>query len=1066
MANNNLSTEKPEIVLVDDNRDVSDDVPEKAPHARVIDSFHVLGLTDDDVHFYDNYTPEQRKRTMRKVDVRLTPMLAVLYLISHLDRSNIGNTKIEGIDVDLGISGIQWNIVLSLFFVPYILLENFGGLLALRMLLGVFEAGFFPGAVYLCTFWYMPRDLASRISWFYCMSALSGAFSGLLAAGIAKMDGVGGYEGWRWIFLIEGIITVALGIMTFFCLVDTPALSEKWLDPDEIRFLELQHFIKQGGRFQDEAKEDKYIWQDLKACVLNWRLWLVAYIQFCQSAMSYGTKLNLPTITRSMGFENTQAQLMTAPPYVAGAISSIVFSQFSDRYYWRMPFVVVPFSCVCVGFSIMLGLRGNFENQIGPSYFAAVIACIGIYPAMPAATSWAANNLAPASRRAVGLALNIALGNMGGIMGSYMFFDSDAPMYNTGFGLSLAFGLSGLLMAFAAEAAYKWGNKKKEAMSEEDIRARYTQDQLLKMGDRSPFFPKSLADTGVWSYISRRRTREQIEADEKKEKTRKKSTKPKPKGDRARVNITNDKFCDDVIDYIAPSLERHVGCDLLDINPGAGVWSKKLNDFLKPRSHILMEPDAELYKPFLDPLLERPGAKLVPESGILWTELTKALGYLEHQVEQPRSSGTEPSRNDTLLVTANLSFYPKRRFRNFDSVAVLVLYQLLTSIRLGSLFQKYGLVRMLLWINDDDKRTFLPRSIQNRKKSALQAEFSCEHLAEIAGKDPASLKVTPEQLKKMYARDQWINIESSRNTLARMKAAGIKKPPSHRRMALTDEVMKNHTGTEPLAGKESTHVVRPYLAELDELNRLAAEDKLGAPKSKGNARRAILANQLIRNEREVAIFDELIHEQQELTRLHSSGELTSDEFAAREKAYSERVAALPKNSKADYHLLRDNYLLFRQDPPALLYDRRPWEPLRVEPGDFFPNVETALLDIQPKAMHPLLRNVGSGSSVTGDIFDLIQRSMLSSSLDPVEDTLDKLWPGAREAILENCPSLRDPAKGGLPGTGPSGICSRLLNEQQWMEILDAFMKWPFRPSHAELIGRLGDDLAVSDPLED
>ncbi|KAG7152035.1 hypothetical protein HYQ46_012138 [Verticillium longisporum] len=85
-------------------------------------------------------------------------------------------------------------------------------------------------------------------------------------------------------------------------------------------------------------------------------------------------------------------------------------------------------------------------------------------------------------------------------------------------------------------------------------------------------------------------------------------------------------------------------------------------------------------------------------------------------------------------------------------------------------------------------------------------------------------------------------------------------------MALTDEVMKNHTGTEPLAGKESTHVVRPYLAELDELNRLAAEDKLGAPKSKGNARRAILANQLIRNEREVAVFDELIHEQQELTR--------------------------------------------------------------------------------------------------------------------------------------------------------------------------------------------------------
>lgn len=208
--------------------------------------------------------------------------------------------------------------------------------------------------------------------------------------------------------------------------------------------------------------------------------------------MSYGTKFNLPTITQSMGFENTNAQLLTAPPYVAGAISSIVFSQFSDRYYWRMPFVVIPFTCVSIGFSIMLGLRGNFEQQIGASYFACVIACIGIYPAMPAATSWAANNLAPASRRAVGLALNIAVGNIGGIMGSYMFYDSDAPKYSTGFGLSLAFGLSGLLMAFIAEAAFKWGNKKKEAMSESEVRAKYTQDQLLKMGDKSPLFKYTL----------------------------------------------------------------------------------------------------------------------------------------------------------------------------------------------------------------------------------------------------------------------------------------------------------------------------------------------------------------------------------------------------------------------------------------------------------------------------------------------------------------------------------------------------------------------------------------------
>lgn len=319
------SGDKPDIVHADDKADMVDEnaFDKAAPEARTIDGFHVLGLSDDDVEFYNNYTPEQRKRTMRKVDLRLTPMLAVMYLISHLDRSNIGNTRIEGIEADLGMNGVQWNIVLSLFFIPYILLEvpsnmllrrfsrpsiymgilitgwgvivtlhgvvkNFGGLLTVRLILGIFEAGFFPGAVYLCTFWYMPNDLASRVSWFYCASSLSGAFSGLLAAGIAKMDGVGGYEGWRWIFILEGLVTVLLGVATFFFLVDTPRLS-KWLEPDEVRFLELQTFIKQGGRFQDESAENRLVWTDLKATLLNWRMWLITFVQFFQSAMTYGT---------------------------------------------------------------------------------------------------------------------------------------------------------------------------------------------------------------------------------------------------------------------------------------------------------------------------------------------------------------------------------------------------------------------------------------------------------------------------------------------------------------------------------------------------------------------------------------------------------------------------------------------------------------------------------------------------------------------------------------------------------------------------------------------------------
>ncbi|KEQ69446.1 MFS general substrate transporter [Aureobasidium namibiae CBS 147.97] len=189
-----------------------------------------MGLTHEETDFYENFPEDQRKAMIRKVDLRLVPVLAVLYLFSHIDRANIGNAKIEGMMEDLGMSGIQYNIVLSIFFIPYILLEvpsnvllkkfkrpshyigmlvvswgtimtltglvkNFAGLMVCRVLLGIAEAGFFPGAVYLITHWYAQRQVQTRLALFYCASALSGACSGLLAFAISKMDGLGGRPG-------------------------------------------------------------------------------------------------------------------------------------------------------------------------------------------------------------------------------------------------------------------------------------------------------------------------------------------------------------------------------------------------------------------------------------------------------------------------------------------------------------------------------------------------------------------------------------------------------------------------------------------------------------------------------------------------------------------------------------------------------------------------------------------------------------------------------------------------------------------------------------------------------
>lgn len=179
---------------------------------------------------------------------------------------------------------------------------------------------------------------------------------------------------------------------------------------------------------------------------------------------------------------------MTVPPFIAGAISAIAFTNISDRYNWRFPFVAAPLILIIIGYAIIIGLKGQLEAHIGAGFFAMIIACMGIYPVYPATASWAINNLAPSKRRAIGSALNICMGNTGGVIGSYMYLDQESPTYLTGFGLSLAFGISGLLVACIVELSFVYANRRNGRLSEAEVREKYTDEQLLSLGDRSPLF--------------------------------------------------------------------------------------------------------------------------------------------------------------------------------------------------------------------------------------------------------------------------------------------------------------------------------------------------------------------------------------------------------------------------------------------------------------------------------------------------------------------------------------------------------------------------------------------------
>jgi MFS family permease len=200
------------------------------------------------------------KKLLRKIDTRLMPLLMLIYVLNYLDRNNIATARLGTLEEDLGLVGTQYNTVISLFFVGYILTQiptnmildkvrpslflpavmcawgvvstctaavhNYQGLVALRFVLGFVEAPFFPGALFLLSSWYTKKELAARISVLYAAGQMAGAFGGLLGSAImAGMVDVGGLPAWRWLFLIEGVIVFPVAGLAMWILPNYPEVS-------------------------------------------------------------------------------------------------------------------------------------------------------------------------------------------------------------------------------------------------------------------------------------------------------------------------------------------------------------------------------------------------------------------------------------------------------------------------------------------------------------------------------------------------------------------------------------------------------------------------------------------------------------------------------------------------------------------------------------------------------------------------------------------------------------------------------------------------------------------------
>ena len=271
--------------------------------------------------------------------------------------------------------------------------------------------------------WYKRQELGFRTALFFSAAALAGSFGGLLAAAITQMDGVGGYEGWRWIcthclkkhrvslisiVIIEGLTTVFVGVFCWQMVFDFPDTA-RFLTPNER--LRAQRRLKRDG--QARAKVGGIDCRHVVAALKDWKTWGYAVIYMGCLCPLYCFSLFLPTILLGMGYTGTKAQLLSVPPYAVAASMTIFVGWVADRTKWRGYCNMTVSLIGCIGFAMLLGTH-NVHIQYAGTFLGAV----GIYPTVSNSLTWASNNVEGSLKRGVMVGIVVGWGNMNGVVSS------------------------------------------------------------------------------------------------------------------------------------------------------------------------------------------------------------------------------------------------------------------------------------------------------------------------------------------------------------------------------------------------------------------------------------------------------------------------------------------------------------------------------------------------------------------------------------------------------------------------------------------------------------------------
>ncbi|KAF1994422.1 MFS general substrate transporter [Amniculicola lignicola CBS 123094] len=452
------------------------------------------------VQSYELYTPDEDREVLKKLDRRLVGFMALLYCLSFLDRSNIGNARIAGLTDDLSLSSRQYEWLLWAFYITYIAFEwmtlmyrmvpphiyisicilswgiiaslqslatSFSYLLVCRALLGIGEAAFGPGVPFYLSFFFRRRELAFRTGLFISASPLSSSFAGALAWLITKVGQNSPFSPWRLLFLIEGFPSVLVAVWAWDFVPDGPG-AIKWLSPRQRKVAVLRLRQEKEAEEEDQIREKHgptsekrgINFREVLQTFVDPKCYLTAFMFLSCNVAFSSMPVFLPTIIHDMGYSALTSQALSAPPYLFAFVVVLTTAYFSDRWQSRSFFIILHSILASLGY-LTIAVSGYFRSSHTLiRYFALYPANAGFFSAITIIITWTINNQESDSKKGTGMAILNIIGQMGPLVGTSIFPKEDGPWYVRGMSICAGFMLLVGLLAVVLRVVLKAQNRR------------------------------------------------------------------------------------------------------------------------------------------------------------------------------------------------------------------------------------------------------------------------------------------------------------------------------------------------------------------------------------------------------------------------------------------------------------------------------------------------------------------------------------------------------------------------------------------------------------------------------